>query len=149
MSEVRAVEGGCLCGAIRYRITSEPRVSALCHCRSCRRAGGGPTLAWLVLNVGDVQFTAGKPAQFRSSDTVTRQFCARCGTQLTYQADEKPDSIDITTASLDLPDAFPPTREIWLEHRISWENTNTAADHYARSSAGATPLRKPHSGQIP
>jgi hypothetical protein len=148
MSDANIVEGGCLCGAIRYRITGEPRVSALCHCRSCRRASGGPTLAWIILSVGDVKFTTGTPAQFRSSDTVTRQFCARCGTQLTYQSDDKPDSIDITTASLDLPGAYPPTREIWLEHRISWESTNEAADHYARSSIGATPLQKADSGQI-
>lgn len=140
MNDASAIEGGCLCGAIRYRIGAAPRASTLCHCTSCRRACGGPTLAWLVLNAGDLRFVRGEPASFRSSENVTRQFCGRCGTQLTYRNDANPDAIDITTASLDRPDAFPPTKEIWLEHRIGWETPNPAIDHYAQSSRNAAPL---------
>lgn len=142
MADGSVIEGGCFCGAVRYRVTGTPRASTLCHCRSCRRACGAPTLAWLILNARDFHIVAGEPERFRSSDNVTRQFCPRCGTQLTYQNETQPDTIDITTASLDVPDAYPPTKEIWLEHRIAWESTNTTADHYARSSVGASPLPK-------
>ena len=38
----RTIEGGCLCGAIRYRVTAEPQGRTLCHCESCRRAAGAP-----------------------------------------------------------------------------------------------------------
>jgi hypothetical protein len=136
------IEGGCFCGAVRYRITGAPRVSAICHCHSCRRAAGAPTLAWLIVSVADFGITAGAPARYESSPGVTRQFCSRCGTQLTYEDAAKPGTIDITTASLDAPDAFPPTKEVWLEHKIAWESANPAADHFARSSKGAQPLPK-------
>ena len=142
MTEVGSVEGGCLCGAVRYRIAGKPRVSSLCHCRSCRRACGAPTVGWLILNTGDFSITGGMPEQYRSSADVIRRFCARCGTQLTYQNVSTPGTIDITTASLDHPDLYPPAKEIWLEHRIVWESRNEAADHYARSSVGASPLPK-------
>jgi hypothetical protein len=124
MNAARVIEGGCLCGAVRYRVNGAPRASTLCHCISCRRAGGGPTLAWLILRSGDLRFVRGEPSSFPSSEAVTRRFCGLCGTQLTYQNDANPDAIDITTASLDHPDAFPPTKEIWLEHRIAWEAPN-------------------------
>ena len=143
MSNETATEGGCFCGAVRYRITGTPRASALCHCVSCRRACGAPTVAWVVLNARDLHIVAGEPARHRSSGNVIRQFCGSCGTQLTYQKETSPDSIDITTASLDAPDAYPPTKEIWLEHKIAWESTNPALDHYARTSVGEQALPKP------
>jgi len=42
-------EGGCLCGAVRYRMVGAPLSSAICHCASCRRASGAPTVAWLTV----------------------------------------------------------------------------------------------------
>jgi hypothetical protein len=36
----------------------------------------------------------------------------------------RPDTIDITTASLDYPDDYPPTEEVWLEHRLTWQPTS-------------------------
>jgi hypothetical protein len=50
----------------------------------------------------------GHPSSFRSSSKATRSFCPHCGTQLTFQADDYPDEVDITTCSLDHPDAVPP-----------------------------------------
>jgi hypothetical protein len=132
-------EGGCLCGAVRYRFTGEPRVTSLCHCRSCRRACGAPSVAWVILDAAALEIS-GTPARYRSSPAVVRQFCSACGTQLTYQNDASPATIDITTASLDEPNAFPPSREIWLEHKLAWESVSPGIPHYAQSSRGASPL---------
>jgi hypothetical protein len=78
-------------------------------------------------------FSAGQPAIFRSSPPVARTFCSRCGTPLTYQHESDRDTIDITTASLDVPENFPPEREIWTEHRLSWEALNAELPHYPRT----------------
>jgi hypothetical protein len=133
-------EGGCLCGAVRYRFTGEPRAAGLCHCISCRRAAGAPAVAWTVVPRANVAFTSGSPVRFRSTPSVERTFCGQCGTPLTYQSDEAPTTIDITTATLDRPEKFPPRKEIWLDHRIAWMVTNPALEHYAGSSIGAKPL---------
>jgi len=37
-----SIEGGCQCGAVRYRAIEIPLARTLCHCRSCRRASGAP-----------------------------------------------------------------------------------------------------------
>lgn len=128
------VEGGCLCRAIRYRFTSPPLARALCHCRSCRLASGAPAVAWIVVNRGDFAFVAGQPNRFRSSPEVTRTFCGKCGTPLSYQHDDSPDTIDLTTATLDLPDAFPPAKEIWLAHKLAWMPVNEHLPHFPRTS---------------
>lgn len=127
-------EGGCLCRSVRYRITGQPLAQALCHCKSCRLAAGAPAVAWIVVNRSDFAFVAGDPIRFRSSPEVIRTFCGTCGTPLTYQHDDGPDTIDVTTATLDLPDAFPPAKEIWVEHKIAWMPVNARLPQYPRSS---------------
>ena len=130
-----APQGGCLCGTIRYRIAGLPVAQSLCHCRSCRLAAGAPSVAWIVLKRSDFTLVTGEPMRFRSSMSVVRTFCGKCGTPLTYQNDDSPGTIDVTTATLDLPEAFPPTREIWLEHKLAWERANENMQQFQRSSS--------------
>jgi hypothetical protein len=82
-------------------------------------------------------FSAGQPARFRSSPNVIRTFCSQCGTSLTYQRDTEPDTVDVTTATLDRPDDFAPTREIWIAHKLAWEALNEAFPQYPGSSRQA------------
>ena len=114
------ITGGCLCRAIRYRAGSTPTVSMVCHCRSCRHAAAAPAVAWVTFPTSALSFVQGSPAAFRSSPSVTRTFCPSCGTPLTYVHGNRADEIDVTTCSLDDPDAFPPTYHAWLEHRVAW-----------------------------
>jgi hypothetical protein len=127
--------GGCLCGAVRYRVKGPPQATSLCHCDSCRRATGGPSLAWVIFAEGDVEVTGDELAIYASSAGVERGFCARCGTSLTYARANRPGLLDVTTASLDDPEAFPPAKEIWTEERLSWEAANPALPQFARFSA--------------
>ncbi len=82
----------------------------------------------------ECELLAGEPARFGSSPGVTRTFCGHCGTPLTYQSESRAEYIDVTTATLDDPDAYPPTKEIWTEHRIAWEPTNEKIPQFPQSS---------------
>ena len=114
-------EGGCLCGAVRYRVTGEPVASGVCHCRTCRKTASAPTLPFVAFPADAFAFTQREPAQFRSSPRVARTFCGRCGSPLTYRNDDAPDRIDVMTCSLDDPEAFPPGFHVWVGHRLAWE----------------------------
>lgn len=61
-----------------------------------------------------------EPIDFHSSPPVTRSFCGRCGTPLTYRHRDHADEIDVMTASLDNPEAFPPSHHIWVSHKLAW-----------------------------
>jgi hypothetical protein len=106
--------------AVRYRIDGAPLVSGVCHCRTCRKAASAPVLPFLTFQVDQFLFTRGKPADFRSSSAVTRSFCDRCGSPLTYRNDGELGQIDVMTCSLDDPEAFPPTHHVWVGHKIAW-----------------------------
>jgi hypothetical protein len=134
---IRNAEGGCLCGAIRYRVNGTCVSTSLCHCRSCRLVSGAPSVAWVVFRLGDFAFVKGQPARFRSSPPVARTFCGQCGTPLTYQRDSWPDTIDVTTVTLDHADEFAPTKEIWVAEKLPWETLNDDLPHFLGSSVSA------------
>ena len=114
------IEGGCLCGAIRYRVSDLPTSSMVCHCRSCRRVAGAPVVAWATFTADQFELIRGSPAEIRSSEPVRRTFCSECGTPLTYEHRDGPGFVDVTTCSLDDPDRFPPTHHSWLSHNVAW-----------------------------
>ena len=128
-------EGGCLCSAIRFRISGEPIFSSVCHCATCRRASAAASVAWLTFDRGQVEILSGQPRIFRSSQGVVRQFCGTCGSQLLYETISSPTTIDLTTASLDNPNLFPPTMEVWLEHRVSWQTADQSRVQYPGRSS--------------
>jgi len=75
---------------------------------------------WLRLDSANFSFTNGEPVEFNSSPSVTRTFCGRCGTPLTYRKTSQGRTIDVTTCSLDDPEAFPPVAHVWTSHKLGW-----------------------------
>jgi hypothetical protein len=120
MTSAAAVGGGCLCGSVRYRAGGEASNGTLCHCRTCRRAAGAPIVAWVTFPAAAFAFVRGIPAEYRSSPQVVRTFCRSCGTALTYVHADFPTGVDVTTCSLDDPEAFAPADHTWVSHRLGW-----------------------------
>ena len=131
MNEVEP--GGCLCGAVRYRVTGDPVAATLCHCGDCRRASGGTNVAWAVFDK-DAVTVDGEVREYSSSPGIHWGHCAACGSLVTYRRDSRPAHLDITTATLDDPAAFPPTVEIWVGEKCAWEILNPDLPHKQRSS---------------
>jgi hypothetical protein len=129
------VEGGCLCGVVRYRVKGTPMASVICHCTSCRKAAGAPSVAWVTFPAAQFEWTRGEPRSHRSSTPVLRTFCDRCGTPLTYAHASRPQEIDLTTLSLDDPTLFPPRQEVWMQERVVWEAANPALRPFPRGGA--------------
>lgn len=123
-------EGGCLCGAVRYRIEAEPTDIAYCHCRMCQRSSGAPVMLWATVPAGAFRWTRGRPSPYRSSDRAGRLFCGECGSQLAFKVVSEPEKIDVTVASLDDPTGIRPEYHIWTASRMDgFETTDTLPRH--------------------
>ena len=130
------IRGGCLCGALRYEITAPPDHVVHCHCTMCRRSSGGILVTWAVVPRARFRFTQGTPAAYRSSKPAIRRFCRRCGAQITFEEEARPDEIDVTVASLDNPAAFPAERHIWVESKVDWLRLDQHLPSHRRHSTG-------------
>lgn len=128
MTAAITYQGGCLCGSIRFEAIGEPNSVSTCHCRSCQRAAGADSVAWAEYPVKQVAWSGTDALAFDSSPNVRRTFCKQCGSSLSYQIKE--DSIDLTLVCFDDPECFAPEREIWLDHRRSWNPRNRELPGY-------------------
>lgn len=117
--------GGCLCGAVRYRLNSEPLETGWCHCRNCQKASGGPAMVATTIRAGDYVVEQGAEAigSVRVTDFCERRFCARCGTPLTFHYDFQPETVDVTVPTLDDPGDIEPGFHIFYASRIRWAET--------------------------
>ena len=81
------IQGGCHCGAIRYRVNGELLGVINCHCSDCRRWHGNYA-SYAVAKLSDFEFTKGEDALrwYDSSNKARRGFCAQCGATLKINA---------------------------------------------------------------
>lgn len=127
------IEGGCCCGAVRYRVEGPPRRVTNCHCLHCRRTSGAPFITWAEFDPAELEIVRGAPGDYESRPRVTRRFCRECGTQLTYEHADEPDTIDLTVASLDLPDEIVPEDHVWCDRMLPWLRFADNLPRYGRS----------------
>lgn len=113
--------GACYCGAIRYRAIGTPKYAGVCYCSDCRRIAGAQSVAWLTFMVVNFEYTKGTPLCFKSSEKVVRSFCGTCGTGLTYQKEKRNQEIDVTMASLDNPEKYPPRNLVFADEKLNWD----------------------------
>ena len=117
-------DGGCHCGAVRYRIEGLPLNHVLCHCADCRRHAGAPMVGWAMYRESAVRVLTGAPKIYASSEHGRRHFCAECGTGLFYtNAAILPGIIDIQSATYDDPGALPARAHVQVAERINWMAT--------------------------
>jgi hypothetical protein len=118
-------------------VTGSPFHETNCHCSICRRTTGAPFVAWFSVRPFEFRFVEGDASRFRSSSKGTRSFCPHCGTQLTFQADDHPDEVDITTCSLDHPEAVPPRDHTHTSSKAQWIRLTDGLAQYAQARPNA------------
>ena len=112
-------EGGCFCGAVRYRFRGAPTYSGNCHCRDCQRAVGAGVVTWVGTKPDHFEVTKGELATCETSPGIWRGFCGRCGSSLTFGGEGWAD-VAITAASLDDPTVAKPESNVYLDHKQPW-----------------------------
>ncbi len=103
------LEGGCYCGAVRYKSEGDAMFKGQCHCRECQYASGGAPNIVMAMPESGFSYTKGKPAAFSRPDLdnpVSREFCGACGTQLVSRTSAVPGAALIKVGTLDDPSAF-------------------------------------------
>ncbi len=104
-------QGGCLCGSIRYGVTSAPSRVTVCHCKFCQRATGSAYLVEPIFAASDFAILKGKPKKYAhvstgSGKTVFVHFCETCGTKLNLTFERFGDVVGVYGGTFDDPNWF-------------------------------------------
>ena len=113
-----ALEGGCLCGQVRFKTSQAPLRTMACHCRFCQRVTGSSYYAESMFPMDAVTFNGGALSSYEHvSDTSHKKvfvhFCPRCGTTVSLTFERWPDIRGISRGCYDDPNAAPLTSHIW------------------------------------
>jgi hypothetical protein len=130
----KTLEGGCLCGAVRYQVSGEPVVTGHCHCEHCRKASGAGHATFAAFPENAVKMT-GTLKTFRirgdSGMMAARSFCPECGSWVAGHPESAPGLVAITVATLDDPEALAPQMRFYDKRRISWDTVDPALPAFA------------------
>ncbi len=115
--------GGCLCGSVRFTAAGRPDRVGICHCLDCRKHHGALFHASAIFSKDAVTITG------ETHDWAGRHFCPRCGSSVFSCTG---DEIEVNLGSLDAPDQFQPTYELWTIRRESWLPVFSGTKRYER-----------------
>ncbi len=120
----RASEGGCQCGAVRYRVEGEPLGLAVCHCSECQRQSGSAFGMSLALASDTFRLLTGELKTFTrpcdSGRTQVCSFCPRCGTRIHHQSTSAPERLSLKPGTLDDTGWLAPGEHYWTKRKQSW-----------------------------
>ena len=117
--------GGCLRGAVRYKVLCVPDWSAHCHCRSCQKRPGAAFTTWVGVKQKSFSVISGEIKICQTSSGVERGFCAECGRSLTYVAEDGwPGHVSVLAPTLDDPAIAKPSAYVFVSHQLSWIKLN-------------------------
>jgi len=120
--DARTVNGGCLCGAVRFAVTLPTLFCGHCHCSMCRRNHGAAYVTWIAVPRSQVAIDSGgdQLTRYESSEHGSRSFCSRCGTSLFCVSSRHPEIIDIPLANVHGPIDRLPESHLYFDDRASW-----------------------------
>jgi len=134
---MKKIEGGCLCGQVRYEINNEPLFTSICHCKNCQKQCG--TAFSILIGVEKKQLNIkGKLKIFNdrgdSGNKVLRKFCENCGSPIISEVALAPNLYFIKAGTLDNSKNLSPTKEIYTNNRLNCLNMINDADQYKLAS---------------
>ncbi|MEO3428405.1 GFA family protein [Pelagibius sp. CAU 1746] len=118
-------EGGCACGAVRYRARPAAALALYrCHCRDCQKQTSSAFGLSMFMPAEAFELTQGTPRKFaRQADSgriIDSFFCADCGSRIYNTSAARPGLVNLRPGTLDDPSGLTPVGDVWAARRQDW-----------------------------
>jgi hypothetical protein len=117
-------EGGCSCGAVRYRLTSRPLFAHCCHCLDCQKQTGSAFAINALIETSRIDMLQGKPIAYDMPSPSGRGHdiyrCEKCGVALWSDYGRRPYLRFVRVSTLDEPHAIEPDVHIFTRSKVPW-----------------------------
>jgi hypothetical protein len=146
------VEGGCQCGAVRYRLNRAPQAVYTCHCKDCQRFSGASGTMSMVVHKGDVELIVGALDGFDkaadSGRTVRMLGCAACGTKIWNEPLSFPELLIVKPGTLDDMSWARPVGNIWTDRKLPWVTIEPDVPNFGGQPPSRQPLIDAYQAEI-
>jgi hypothetical protein len=121
---MHALDGGCACGAVRYRLNSAPMFVHCCHCRDCQRQTGSAFVLNALIEADRVTLLSGRPESASVPTDRGRPHdihrCPTCRTAVWSDYGRRRVMLFVRIGTLDRPDALSPDVHIYTRSKLPW-----------------------------
>lgn len=135
----RPYTGGCACGAIRYKIPSEPVAMLDCQCRQCQHESGTGHASHLTFPREGVE-VEGQPSVWEvtgdGGTTKIRAFCSACGSPVFMTFVQAPTFFSVRAGSLDEPERYKPQMVTWASTAQPWDHLDPGIPKFEKMPPG-------------
>jgi hypothetical protein len=117
------LEGGCLCGKVRYSGEAEPIFVGVCHCTNCQKGSGTAFNVVVAVPKPAVSMTGSISTYEGKGDTgnpTYKRFCPECGSPVAEEAAIMADVVMIPVGTLDDPSSVQPAMQIYCDSAQPW-----------------------------
>lgn len=118
------IEGGCQCGALRYRIVAPPLMIYACHCANCQRIAGSAFGLSATIREDSLEFTSGAPERVTwQSDAGNERygtFCGGCGCRIAHGQEPSNGVLSLRAGTFDDTSWVVPSGHIWTRSAQPW-----------------------------
>lgn len=117
------LHGGCLCGAIRYRLDAAPLLVYICHCHDCQVRSGSAFSLSILVRTSDLSVSGSVNALRRTSPKgreIEDNACPGCGTFISGHARASPDYTSLRAGTLDDASWATPVAQTWVSSALPW-----------------------------
>jgi hypothetical protein len=134
-------EGGCACGAVRYRVSGAPLRTSICHCKFCQQRTGSAFGVNVYFRSEDFDLTRGalKSYEHRSDESgrwLKMEFCPGCGTTLTWTLEVVPGGRGVAAGTFDDTRWLEIERHAWTRSAQHWVEIPPGVQKFEKSSVG-------------
>ena len=119
-----ALQGGCACGAVKYRLNREPLYVQACHCTDCQRISGSAFVVNMWIETDEVELLSGTPKTYglkggsgRAHDVY---FCGDCGVYVWSHYQGVRGCLFVRAGTLDDPSQVKPLAQIYTRSKQDW-----------------------------
>lgn len=128
------LSGSCLCGAIRYTVSTPITELRACHCTHCQKGSGTGASVNAPLPASAFKLTQGTLKRFTdkadSGRTLYRFFCGDCGSPIYSQRETTPENIALRIGTLDSPPPMKLTAHIWMKSARPWSHIDPSSKQF-------------------
>jgi len=141
---MKPIEGGCICGAVRYSSTAKPITVRNCWCRVCQYFASGNATVNVVFPKDAVTIRGELNDYVSTADsgnTMHRRFCPACGTQMFSESEARPHLIIIRAGTLDDREIAKAGATIWTRSAPSWGYVDPDLPHFEGQAPAPSPVK--------
>ena len=121
--ESMTFKGSCLCGAIKYELSGEPKRFYHCHCERCRKATGTGHASNIMVKTDNLNWLTGetllKHYKVPEAERFFTLFCSECGSAMPRDVPEI-GMVVIPAGSMDHEITIKPEARIFWDSRAEW-----------------------------